>query len=463
MIARASSSAAACCCARRCAGSPAADTPEIFTAASLLLVVATAALMQAVGLSMALGAFLAGVLLAESEYRHELETDIEPFKGLLLGLFFIAVGMSIDFAVVLAQPLLIAADRARLPAASRPPCSGRWRAPMPIPQLERPVFIILLAQGGEFGFVVFQAAAQAGVIDAPASSLLVAAVAISMLLTPLLLVAADRWWIPLLAGGSARAEAARRGAARAEAIGVLMGTAYLFTEEAVAAGAITARVPVGRRRAAQRTVLLETSPGHATRCVETDYVRTLRRAQGRAGARRRRQQGDVGRPRAAQPGPPPHRQQGVERAGDDLVEVDDATQAREGMFMIGQVATLRSGVTTIAEPAPRGQRRQRRRPRRGRRAHGAGPGLQPVVARPLDIAIVGMASIFPGAAAPTSWWAIVAGTNSITEVSPERWDPDRHGSPYRRSGAASCPRWRSTRSPTASRPTRWRPSSRCSC
>ena len=77
----------------------ASKTPEIFTAAALLLVVATAALMQAVGLSMALGAFLAGVLLAESEYRRELETDIEPFKGLLLGLFFIAVGMSIDFGV----------------------------------------------------------------------------------------------------------------------------------------------------------------------------------------------------------------------------------------------------------------------------------------------------------------------------------------------------------------------------
>jgi glutathione-regulated potassium-efflux system ancillary protein KefC len=82
--------------------------PEIFTAASLLLVVATAALMHAVGLSMALGAFLAGVLLAESEYRRELETDIEPFKGLLLGLFFIAVGMNIDFQVVLDRPLQIA-------------------------------------------------------------------------------------------------------------------------------------------------------------------------------------------------------------------------------------------------------------------------------------------------------------------------------------------------------------------
>jgi glutathione-regulated potassium-efflux system ancillary protein KefC len=85
------------------------ETPEIFTAASLLLVVATASLMQAVGLSMALGAFLAGVLLAESEYRRQLETDLEPFKGLLLGLFFIAVGMSIDFAVVLANPGLVAA------------------------------------------------------------------------------------------------------------------------------------------------------------------------------------------------------------------------------------------------------------------------------------------------------------------------------------------------------------------
>ena len=84
------------------------NTPEIFTAASLLLVVAIAALMQFVGLSMALGAFLAGVLLAESEYRRELETDIEPFKGLLLGLFFIAVGMSIDFGVLIAQPGLMA-------------------------------------------------------------------------------------------------------------------------------------------------------------------------------------------------------------------------------------------------------------------------------------------------------------------------------------------------------------------
>ena len=179
------------------------QTPEIFTAASLLLVFATAALMQAVGLSMALGAFLAGVLLAESEYRRELETDIEPFKGLLLGLFFIAVGMSIDFAVVLAQPGIIAAIVVGFLLLKAAVLWGMSRT-MSIPAVERPVFILLLAQGGEFGFVVFQTATVAGVIDAPTSSLLVAAVAISMLLTPLLLVGADRWWIPVLAGLSKR-------------------------------------------------------------------------------------------------------------------------------------------------------------------------------------------------------------------------------------------------------------------
>jgi glutathione-regulated potassium-efflux system ancillary protein KefC len=174
-------------------------TPEIFTAASLLLVVATAALMEWVGLSMALGAFLAGVLLAESEYRRELETDIEPFKGLLLGLFFIAVGMSIDFAVVLKQPWVIAGVVLGFLALKAAVLWAMGRL-MPLPKPERPVFIILLAQGGEFGFVVFQTATKAGMIDAPMSSLLVAAVAISMLVTPLLLVVADKWWIPMLAG-----------------------------------------------------------------------------------------------------------------------------------------------------------------------------------------------------------------------------------------------------------------------
>jgi glutathione-regulated potassium-efflux system ancillary protein KefC len=168
-------------------------TPEVFTAAALLLVVATAALMQAVGLSMALGAFLAGVLLAESEYRRELETDLEPFKGLLLGLFFIAVGMSIDFGAVWAHPMWVAGVVAAFLLLKTLVLWAMGRL-MPIPPAERAVFVILLAQGGEFGFVVFQAAAQAGVIEVQTSSLLVAAVALSMLLTPLLLVAADRWW-----------------------------------------------------------------------------------------------------------------------------------------------------------------------------------------------------------------------------------------------------------------------------
>jgi len=169
------------------------DTPEIFTAAALLLVVATAALMQSVGLSMALGAFLAGVLLAESEYRRELETDLEPFKGLLLGLFFIAVGMSIDFAVVLRHPGWVAAVVLGFLLVKALVLWAMTRL-MPVPLAERPVFVILLAQGGEFGFVVFQSALGAGVITPEVSSFLVASVALSMLLTPLLLVVADRWW-----------------------------------------------------------------------------------------------------------------------------------------------------------------------------------------------------------------------------------------------------------------------------
>ncbi|MBA4215878.1 MAG: glutathione-regulated potassium-efflux system protein KefC [Methylibium sp.] len=166
-------------------------TPEIFTAAALLLVLGTAALMQAVGLSMALGAFLAGVLLAESEYRRELETDLEPFKGLLLGLFFIAVGMGLDLHAVAAQPgfvltLLAALLLCKIPVLV---AMASW---MKIPLVERPAFVILLAQGGEFGFVVFQLAQGEGMINAAQNSALVAAVALSLALTPLLLNGGDR-------------------------------------------------------------------------------------------------------------------------------------------------------------------------------------------------------------------------------------------------------------------------------
>ena len=173
-------------------------TPEIFTAASLLLVVGIAALMQFVGLSMALGAFLAGVLLAESEYRRELETNIEPFKGLLLGLFFIAVGMGIDFGVLLRSPVVVAAVLLGFMLVKAAVIYALARG-MGLPYQDRPVFTLLLAQGGEFAFVVFQAAAGARVFPAETASLLVGTVALSMLLSPLVLVALDRLVLPRFA------------------------------------------------------------------------------------------------------------------------------------------------------------------------------------------------------------------------------------------------------------------------
>jgi glutathione-regulated potassium-efflux system ancillary protein KefC len=173
-------------------------TPEIFTAAALLLVVGIAGLMLQVGLSMALGAFLAGVLLAESEYRRELETDLEPFKGLLLGLFFIAVGMSIDFGALRQSPGLVALVVLGFLAMKALVIYGMSRA-MALPFQERPVFILLLSQGGEFAFVVFQAAAGAHVFSAQTASVLIGAVAVSMLLSPLLLVVVDKWILPRFA------------------------------------------------------------------------------------------------------------------------------------------------------------------------------------------------------------------------------------------------------------------------
>jgi glutathione-regulated potassium-efflux system ancillary protein KefC len=173
-------------------------TPEIFTAASLLLVVGIAALMLYVGLSMALGAFLAGVLLAESEYRRELETDIEPFKGLLLGLFFIAVGMSIDFSVLINSPRLIAGVLIAFFAIKFAIIYGITRL-MKVPFQERPVLTLLLAQGGEFAFVVFQAAAGTKVFSAETASLLIGVVALSMLISPLILIAIDKLWLPRFA------------------------------------------------------------------------------------------------------------------------------------------------------------------------------------------------------------------------------------------------------------------------
>jgi glutathione-regulated potassium-efflux system ancillary protein KefC len=161
--------------------------PEIFTAFSLLLVIGIALLMQSVDMSMALGTFLAGVLLADSEYRHELETDIEPFKGLLLGLFFISVGMSIDFGLLLQRPGLILALVGGLIAAKMVVILTLGRV-LGMLTSQNLMFAFLLAQGGEFAFVIFSVANSFGALDPAIGDVLVAAVALSMLSTPLLMI-----------------------------------------------------------------------------------------------------------------------------------------------------------------------------------------------------------------------------------------------------------------------------------
>jgi glutathione-regulated potassium-efflux system ancillary protein KefC len=175
---------------------------EIFTAFALLLVLGIALLFEHVGLSMALGAFLAGMLLAESEYRHEIEAAIEPFKGLLLGLFFISVGMSVNFGLLGARPLfvlglifgLFALKGAVLWVIAR---SAR------LPPDERPLFILLLAQGGEFAFVLLGLAALHNAMPEATAQAIVLAVALSMLATPFLLVLHDKVLMPRMAGAAA--------------------------------------------------------------------------------------------------------------------------------------------------------------------------------------------------------------------------------------------------------------------
>ncbi|HEX3063200.1 MAG TPA: glutathione-regulated potassium-efflux system protein KefC [Usitatibacter sp.] len=164
---------------------------EVFTAFALLLVIGIAELMSLAGVSMALGAFLAGVLLAGSEFRHALEGDIEPFKGLLLGLFFISVGMTIDFGLLSSQPgtvalllagfLLLKITSLWAVAQLIDICRQRW------------LFAFLLSQGGEFAFVVFQTAREARVFTSQWEALLTITVALSMATTPLFLLAHDRF------------------------------------------------------------------------------------------------------------------------------------------------------------------------------------------------------------------------------------------------------------------------------
>ena len=164
---------------------------EMFTAFSLLLVLSIALLMQWVELSMALGAFVAGVLLADSEYRHALETDLEPFKGLLLGLFFMAVGMSVDFGVLMTRPLLVLGLVAGFMAIKLVVMALLGRL-FGLPRSQRMLFAFLLAQGGEFAFVVFGMARETGLFSREVESILVLVVALSMVCTPFLMILHDR-------------------------------------------------------------------------------------------------------------------------------------------------------------------------------------------------------------------------------------------------------------------------------
>jgi glutathione-regulated potassium-efflux system ancillary protein KefC len=168
---------------------------ELFTGFALLLVLGVAALMERVGLSMGLGAFLAGVLLASSEYRHALENDILPFKGLLLGLFFIAVGMSMQLGLLLSAPVQVIVGLVVVVALK---ALGLWLLGrvVKLAGSQRSLLAVLLSQVGEFAFVVLAAAKASAVLPAADADLLTLIAALSMVSTPLLLIAFDRYSRP---------------------------------------------------------------------------------------------------------------------------------------------------------------------------------------------------------------------------------------------------------------------------
>ena len=179
---------------------------EIFTAFALALVVGVALLMQSVGLSAALGAFVAGVVLADSEFRHEIEGDIDPFRGLLLGLFFITVGASIDLALVLREPLLILG--LALGAIAVKALAGFLVALAFRHRLGDAGFIgLALAEGGEFALVLFSVSLAGGILAPAYAPVLTAAVVVSMMLTPLLVIAATTLSQRLLGQAQAGARA----------------------------------------------------------------------------------------------------------------------------------------------------------------------------------------------------------------------------------------------------------------
>jgi glutathione-regulated potassium-efflux system protein KefB len=161
-------------------------TPEVFTATALLVVMGTAWLMQVSGISMSLGAFLAGVLLADSEYRHEIEAQIEPFRGLLLGLFFISVGMSLDVHLAMAQPQLVGVLLLALVVLKAVVLYGIGRGVAREDHAQSLALAAVLAQGGEFAFVVFTLAAANGLLSPEQRDLAILVITLSMAATPLL-------------------------------------------------------------------------------------------------------------------------------------------------------------------------------------------------------------------------------------------------------------------------------------
>jgi CPA2 family monovalent cation:H+ antiporter-2 len=169
---------------------------ELFTAAALLIVIATADLMTIVGLSPALGAFLAGVVLANSQFRHELESDIEPFKGMLLGLFFIAVGASVNFRLILNNPLLIAALVAGTIIIKALVLHVTGKAAR-LSFDQNTIFTLALSQVGEFAFVLFGFIAQLGLLSNYWVDIMMGTTAISMTVTPLLLLISERFVLPI--------------------------------------------------------------------------------------------------------------------------------------------------------------------------------------------------------------------------------------------------------------------------
>jgi CPA2 family monovalent cation:H+ antiporter-2 len=171
---------------------------ELFTAAALLIVIAIALLMVAVGLSPALGTFLAGVVLANSEYRHELESDVDPFKGLLLGLFFITVGAAIRFDLLAENLVSILAMTLGVMAIKAAVLYGLART-FKISGADRWLFTLGLAQAGEFGFVLLSFAVASAVLPTPIAEQLLLVVALSMLLTPVLFIVYDKLIAPRFA------------------------------------------------------------------------------------------------------------------------------------------------------------------------------------------------------------------------------------------------------------------------